>query len=307
VVWYRYDGHDHDIFLYNGTRVIQLTDNAYEDVSPQINNNGHVVWEGYDGHDFEIFLYNGTNVMQLTDNDYDGLEPQINNNGDVVWSGYDGDDWQVFLATRSFVVRIRAPNGGEVLQTGLPTPVEWDALPQGQAVRFKALHSCDKGMTWQTIGADITTTSTIWNVPLLMKNKTDCFVKIIGYDASNKKVGSDESDGPFAIEVMKVTSPNGGELLISGGTTDITWQTNQTKRPVTKVKLFYTLNGGTEWKLINNLSENLGIYSNWVVPNVAKGKGKCKVKVVLKDASGNVMASDTSDGYLTISPASPPP
>ncbi len=35
--------------------ITQLTNNAYYDYAPQINNNGYVVWYGWDGSDYEIF------------------------------------------------------------------------------------------------------------------------------------------------------------------------------------------------------------------------------------------------------------
>jgi len=88
---------DTDIFLYTGTRTIQLINNDYENRAPQINDNGFVVWQGQDAEysDSEIFLYDGT-TTQLTDNDhYDG-DPHINNNGVVVWAGYDGSDFEIF-------------------------------------------------------------------------------------------------------------------------------------------------------------------------------------------------------------------
>jgi hypothetical protein len=42
------------------------------------------------------------------------------------------------------------------------------------------------------------------------------------------------------------------------------------------------------------------------VPDVPKTKGKCIVKVVLKDASGQSVGSDTSDSFFTIEPIPPP-
>ena len=78
-------GNDSEIFFYNGTTIIQLTDNNRDDAHPQINNSGEVVWSGYDGNDDEIFLYDGTTITQLTDNNYDDSLPQINNTGEVVW------------------------------------------------------------------------------------------------------------------------------------------------------------------------------------------------------------------------------
>ncbi len=36
MVWQAYDGNDDEIFYYDGTKTIQLTDNDYDDLYPQI-------------------------------------------------------------------------------------------------------------------------------------------------------------------------------------------------------------------------------------------------------------------------------
>jgi hypothetical protein len=73
---------------------------------------------------------------------------------------------------------------------------------------------------------------------------------------------------------------------------------------VEKVVLSYTMNGGKKWKKITTIEgSNPGTHS-WTVPDVTKTKGQCKVKVVLKDAKGNTVASDAGDGYFTIGPSS---
>ena len=53
VVWEAFDDHDYEIFLYDGSKIIQLTDNERNDRKPHINDNGQVVWEADIG-DIEI-------------------------------------------------------------------------------------------------------------------------------------------------------------------------------------------------------------------------------------------------------------
>ena len=74
-----------------------LTENSFEDICPQINDNGYVVWVGFDGEDNEIFLHDGTTATQLTNNSYEDTLPQINAGGYVVWVGFDGEDNEIFL------------------------------------------------------------------------------------------------------------------------------------------------------------------------------------------------------------------
>ena len=134
VVWSGFDGHDYEIFLYDGVEIIQLSNNDdtdihpvindtgqvvwehypyglyihdgdsitqfsnnYKDSEPDIYDSGRVVWEAFDDHDYEIFLYDGSEVIQLTDNERNDRKPHINDNGQVVWEA-DIGDIEIFLA-----------------------------------------------------------------------------------------------------------------------------------------------------------------------------------------------------------------
>ena len=294
VVW---EG-SHRIFLYNGTSIKQLTDNSHYNYNPQINNNGYMVWEGYDGSDYEIFLYDGTSTRQITDNSYDDNNPHINDNGCVVWDGYDGNNFEIFIAPPQ--VELLFPNGSEIIPSGSIYTLRWEAPVA--AATSDILYSLNNGVSWNKISEKITGSSYDWIVPTLKKNKKNCLVKIVSYTADGVELSEDISNSTFKIEVVKVTSPNGGESWKSrDGGYPITWVTNDTKNPVANTKLYYTMNGGTTWNLIATLSGNPGSYT-WYIPQVNVKKEKCKVKVVLKDAAGRTVGSDKSDRNFTITP-----
>jgi hypothetical protein len=196
------------------------------------------------------------------------------------------------------------PGVGEAIPSGSFYTIRWGAPLE--AIRFKLKFSMDNGNTWKPIASGIPDTSYDWPVPTPKKNKKKCLVNVMGYDASGDKIGKDKSDGTFTIEVVKVTSPNGGETLTSGNIHTITWTTNETKKPVAKVLLKYTKNGGRTWKKITAIEGSNPETHLWTVPDVPKTKTKCKVKVVLKDAKRNNVGSDTSDGYFTIEPTIEP-
>jgi hypothetical protein len=198
-------------------------------------------------------------------------------------------------------LRLLTPNGGEVIPSGGSYQIQWQAPSTAHHYTLKL--SMDNGMTWSTIASNVTGNSYNWTVPKPFNNKRKCYIKVIAFNASNVNIGADRSDAPFTIEVVKLNTPNGGESLSSGNSYNITWSTNATKNPVSKVILQYTLDGGLTWKQITTITggNNPGTYT-WQVPTVASTKTKCKVKVVLKDSAGNVVGSDLSDGFFTINP-----
>jgi hypothetical protein len=135
-------------------------------------------------------------------------------------------------------------------------------------------------------------------------NKNTCRVGVRGYNASGGVVGTDTSDNPFAIEVVKLTDPNGGETLTSGTSYQITWQTNGTIRPVQSVQIYGSPNEGQlgTWRLMTTVSGNPGFY-DWTVPQVATAKDKCRLGLRLLDSASTPIGQDVGDGNFTVQPA----
>jgi hypothetical protein len=204
-------------------------------------------------------------------------------------------------------VLLLKPNGGETIPSGSSYNIQWDATPAAES--FDLSYSLDGKVSWISIAKDVRNTIHPWTVPKTIGNKKACFVRVIGYNGTRtKKIGSDTSDKPFTIEVVKLTSPNGGPPpLEQNDTIDITWTVYETTRPITKVQLYYTRDGGVTYNLITTLP--LGTYppgnyrQPWTIPRVGTtAKTKCKVKVVLKDQEGVTRGSDISNSFFTIEP-----
>jgi hypothetical protein len=208
------------------------------------------------------------------------------------------------VSTNAGYVTLLTPNGGEVIPAGSTYDISWEASVD--ASYFKLKYSMDDGVTWLPIpGAEnVTANDYDWNVPIPSRDKKRCLVKLIGYNATEKKVEADVSDRPFTIATARLTSPNGGETVVPG-TYDIKWEIYNTVKPVTRVQLFYTKNGGTTWIPIKTLTGSYGpgpYTEPWNVPLLTTPKAKCMVKVVLKDAKGVIRGSDVSDSFFTIGP-----
>jgi len=218
-----------------------------------------------------------------------------------------GDSWGWFIddvriytcsAPDPDTMTVTAPsNGGKYMSGGIET-IRWQGPSRTAYVDLS--YSLDDGKTWAGIEKNIPGNEYQWVIPIVTQNKTKCRIKVNGFDEKGTKIGADKSDS-FAIEVLNITSPNGGETLTPGGIPfPITWKTGATKNVVAETQLFFTLNNGGTWKLITApLPENPETYG-WNVPLLKATKTKCRIKVVLKDVAGKTVASDTSDATFTI-------
>jgi len=168
-------------------------------------------------------------------------------------------------------------------------------------VSFTLQYSINNGTTWENIASGVEGSSYNWTVPAPIYNKSTCLVKIIEYNISGVPIDEDVSDSTFTIEVVRLTSPNGGETLVSGNVHTITWQTNGTLRPVANIELYYTINSGSTWKLLTTLEGNPKSYI-WTIPSVTSRKNRCKVRVTLLDTTGKIIGRDPSNRYFTIKP-----
>jgi uncharacterized repeat protein (TIGR01451 family) len=188
------------------------------------------------------------------------------------------------------------PNGGEMIPSGSTYDIQWEATPLAES--FNLFYSLDSGVSWISIAKGVRNTIYPWPVPKTVGNKKACLIKVIGYTAFGKVVGSDKSDKFFAIEVVKVIQPNGGEILKSGNLYELKWEINGTKSPVTALKLYYTMDGGANWVLLNTYDANATSCS-WPVPTPTTNKRSCYVRVAAY--SGNIIVgSDSSDKPFTI-------
>jgi hypothetical protein len=90
VVWRALEGsfQDYEIYLFDGSKTIKVSDNQTDqDFAPQVDN-GKVVWHSLKGENTEIYLYDGNKTIQLTDNKANDKFPQILD-GQVIWYQYE--------------------------------------------------------------------------------------------------------------------------------------------------------------------------------------------------------------------------
>jgi len=202
-------------------------------------------------------------------------------------------------------VTVLSQNLGGVVSAGTITTITWSA--PANAEKFKLFYSIDNGLTWKAILAAtdyVTGTSYDWTVPAQNGNKTACKVKVAGYNAASVAVGSDLSDKPFTIEVVKVTAPNGGEALTSGVVTPISYTISATTSTATSVLIAYTLDN-VNWKTTDTVTTGIVAGANtyaWTPPAVTATKTTCKLRVTLRNAANTAIGTDQSDASFTIEP-----
>ncbi len=209
------------------------------------------------------------------------------------------DPVSVTVALISYTaVTLLAPDGIGAVPAGSTYTIQWAAPPA--ASTFRVFYSTNNGARWRLLVTGTAQNTYDWPVPIPLKNQAKCRVKVIGYNG-RAKVSEDRSFTPFAIEVVRLTSLDGGESLVSDDRETISWATNATVNPVDRVRLYYSTNGGRKWRLIQTLPGNPGTFS-WRVPSVPAFKANCRVKVVLLDVNGRAVGSDISAGPFTIDP-----
>jgi len=162
------------------------------------------------------------------------------------------------------------------------------------------------GATWRRIAKNVSGTSYEWNVPVPVRNRKGCSVRVLGYNSSGVKIGTDKSDGPFTIEVVRLARPSRpGISLTSGDTLLLAWTIHDTSTPIAKMDLYYATNASSipvKWQTIQKFNWADARTYEWTVPPVTASRRRCKVKIVLRDAGGRIIGVDLSDNYFTIQP-----
>ena len=164
--------------------------------------------------------------------------------------------------------------GNERFTGGDTLKVTWkskDVSEQGLMLSY----SIDNKAKWKKIKSNLSTKgSYYWIIPRLNKIYKNCYIKI--EDIGNSNI-FDESKSKFSIKPpskIKISTPNGGERIKTKTGVYIAW--DGTKMKGDKVDIFYSLDNGTNWELIQKEVKNSGS-TIWKVPN--KKSKKCLVKV----------------------------
>jgi hypothetical protein len=222
---------------------------------------------------------------------------RIGTDNDIGSLGWFIDDVRLYTCSTPAptAIALASPAGGEVFANGDTVNIQWKGPANLAYVNL--LYTVD-GATWKKIDSNITGNSYHWVLPLQVNNITKAKVKVVGFNDRDSSIVSAASTS-FAIEVVRLISPNGTEVWDEGSDQAVTWVANTTKSPVTTVKLSFSTDNGLTWVSIPTDNVNDGS-QNWTLPPVKGDKSKSRLKIILKDASGNTVGKDISDAAFTI-------
>lgn len=192
------------------------------------------------------------------------------------------------IYTGEDVLEVYTPNGGESWEIGTEQEINWFAFGVSS---LKIDYTTNNGQSWNPIvNSVLNTGSYYWKE---IPNEPTSLAKIRISDASDGDP-VDESDAVFTIaqeSQIKVVSPNGGEKLQSGTTSNIQW----TSMNVPDVRIEYTTNGGANWEEIIASTPSTGFYVWKQIPDL--NSQQCRIRI--SDQSDGV-PSDISDNNFQI-------
>lgn len=181
---------------------------------------------------------------------------------------------------------LTAPNGGETWFAGSSQMISWTTYGPIDSVELE--FSLNNGAGWEKIAEIKNTGSYDWLLPSTTSDSA--LVRINGITDST---AADISDSVFRIteSVLTLTTPNGGEVWMTGSEHAITWSSGG---DIDSVKIEYSLDHGNSWTTISASAPNTGRY-DWVLPAT-----ESNTALIYISAADDNSPSDLSDSLFTI-------
>ena len=200
-------------------------------------------------------------------------------------------------------VDVTYPEAGALLEGGERVTVRWKQFATArEARRASVRYTLDGGATWRPAGeVKVSAGEFNWQVPAIAQQRERCQVMVQLRDTRDRLVGSDTGEGFFTIRgKVDLTTPEAGEQIYGGTTRFVRWESRRIPG-VASALLKLTTDGGRTWRSIATVRGNPGAYA-WSVPATAEPLASCRVRVQLRNAGGNTVASDDGAGLFTILP-----
>lgn len=234
----------------------------------QISTDAGVTWENLTSSVYQSGTSCSYRWNPVTDFDSDQCMIRVFDRDNPI---YTDDSDAIFDIPKNEDIIVTAPNGGESWQVGSSQQITW--VSSSTSNQFKVYYSINNGSSWTTLTNSTSSEYYNWTIP---DNVSDqCLVKVQDY--SNACI-YDISDINFSITPptpeINITSPNSGNTLYARNTYSISW--SNAYNDVDFVTLEYSLDNGSTWTEIVNVTENNGSYS-WTTPDVVSNE--CQIRI----------------------------
>ncbi len=175
---------------------------------------------------------------------------------------------------------------GMTYYMGMSDTIKWVSDTSVHSIELS--YSSDSGKTWTIVDTIDNTGSYIWNIPSVLTDS--CLVKLSSIEYSSVY---DISDSIFSVIGLSIISPEESLQLERGNCFNIKWESYLNDK---YISIYYSMNGGTTWGWVCDLTENDGVYE-WKVNTDTLGE--CNLRFVLKD-SANVYDDRISSLFFII-------
>lgn len=190
-------------------------------------------------------------------------------------------------------VAVLSPNGGEWYYFGQEVSISWRSK---NVDTLSIYYSLDNGISWNPVTTSVNgdVGYYTWTVPSVAS--TLALIKLIDNDNADVH---DQSDSVFEITpvpTLSITAPIGAESWAALSEQSITW----TETEIITLSLYYSINNGSSWVLIESGVTASDLSYSWTLPDV--DSALCLVRLVSDDDPD---LTSTSPAVFTIYPAEP--
>jgi len=186
-------------------------------------------------------------------------------------------------------VQLTSPIAGDIVFSGSTTQIKWTNSSSVSQVTIE--YFTDDGTNWNNIVSNYPSTSGTytWAVPGTLSSSSG---RIRISDAGSS-LGISSTSGQFSFLSLFVTSPNGGEVWLSGATKNITWSASST---IANIKIEYSTNAGQNWvTLAPSVTASLGTYAWTIDTSIASNQ----MSVRISDVTNSII-KDTSNAVFSV-------
>lgn len=190
-------------------------------------------------------------------------------------------------------VAVLSPNGGEWYYYGQQVSITWRSK---NIDTLSLYYSLDNGSSWNLISGSVVgdTGSYTWTIPSVTSSLG--LIKLVDNEDSDVH---DQSNAVFEITpvpTLSITAPIGGESWAALSEQSITW----TENDISTLSLYYSINNGSSWTLIQSGVTASDLTYSWTLPDV--DSALCLVRLVSDDDPDLL---STSPAVFEIYPAEP--